>query len=271
MKKILLIIVTTAMLSSAVSAQVFKVGDTRTNLTIGVGALSADGKSDATFDQHFTMEWGMISMAEKFTVGIGFAINNNFRNIGKSAIIGNYNYTYSYLSSHRYSGSGVSNITTKTNAVRRKGTGTMACDMAIDDADALFIATLHYSPINKLDLYGIIGAGVGIMTYPVRNFGKTEGFSEYSSNGTEIGDRYGKGIYLKTYPYYYNDLDHVEWTKHKPQVVPALALYVGGTYYLTEHWGVDLQIGLLSANIKVKENGYPSSFGTFAMGASYKF
>lgn len=40
---------------------------------------------------------------------------------------------------------------------------------------------------------------------------------------------------------------------------------------LTDRWGVDAQVGLVSANIKNADKGYPNSYGVFALGASYRF
>lgn len=50
-----------------------------------------------------------------------------------------------------------------------------------------------------------------------------------------------------------------------------MATYVGATYFLTESWGIGTQFGLISANIKDKDKGYPNSYGIFAVGATYKF
>lgn len=266
MKKILLMIATTAMLSSAVSAQVFKVGDTRTNLTIGVGALSPKGNSKATFDQHFTMEWGVANIAEDFTIGAGFAINNTYHNMGVLPIVGTYDYYYLYSWRVRTSYTDTGN---KTKQVHREGYGFAEANVHRDDINAQGIVSFHFSPLNKLDVYSIAGIGIGLMNFSVVNIRNERGFAE-ANEDYESGNRLGSGSY-SYYKYSYNDLDHVKWAEYKTTVVPSFSIYVGGTYYLTEHWGVDLQIGLLSANIKVKENGYPSSFGTFAMGASYKF
>lgn len=271
MKRLLLFAVA-GLLSVSVVAQVFKVGDTRANLSIGVGSLSSSYGSAATFDQHFTMEWGVASIGDKFTIGIGFAINNNFRDLGSSSLEGQYDYSIStkydhrnYLTDYR--------LRTDYRIIHRKGTGNADCDLSADHVDLLFLATIHYSLIKNLDLYGIVGAGMGVMTYPTRNIENVSGFSERNYQGSEDGNRYGSGYYFKTYPYYYNDLDHVKWEGIEPQIVPSIAVYIGATYYFSEHWGIDLQVGLLNANFIVNEEHKFNfnSFGTFAVGATYKF
>ena len=47
-----------------------------------------------------------------------------------------------------------------------------------------------------------------------------------------------------------------------------MALYVGATYYITDNWGIDAQIGMISS---VLQKSYTNSFAIFAVGASYKF
>lgn len=277
MKRLLLFAVA-GLLSVSVVAQVFKVGDTRANLSIGVGSLSSPEASRATFDQHFTMEWGVASIGDKFTIGLGFSVNNNFRNTGSSVVFGTYDYTYSYSYSERKRGS--SNVTYTTKTQRRNGSGHVECDLLTDHVDLLFDVSFHYSPVRNLDVYGIVGAGVGVITYIVSNIGDDPyGFSSYSTfSGSEYGDyRKPSGIdfgYWRIGPYSYNDLDHVQWQdEYDATFVPSIAIYIGATYYFTEHWGVDLQVGLLNANFCVSEEDIlqASSFGTFAVGATYKF
>ena len=78
-----------------VSAQgVFGVGDKKVDFTIGVGKVRHTG---ATFDQHVNMEWGVAKIADKFTIGVGFSVNNTYGGKVVGTIAGEYDYTYNVI------------------------------------------------------------------------------------------------------------------------------------------------------------------------------
>ena len=161
---------------------------TQNNLTVGVGIVAYPDNSKVTFDQHLGMEWGIANFGDRFTLGLGFNINNTYGGTFGTEVAGEYDYTYTRTSYGR-----IYHYSTKkwetfndTKEINRKGVGT-----AEDDIDS--------------------------------------------------------------------------------KVVPAISVYVGATYMITDRWGVDAQAGLISANLKGSKKGYPNSYSVFAVGASYRF
>lgn len=249
-------------------AQAFENGDKKIDLTIGVGTVAYADKNRGTFDQHLSMEWGVATVADNFTIGVGFAINNQFGGRYESLVAGKYDYKYR-LSQYGKQYSQSKNKWERYDQSKfeqRKGVGTANADITRDDVDALFTASFHYSPMSKLDTYCTVGVGVGCMSYITSNYHNTQGFSK--ANFSEHRETKYTDSYIS---YSYNDLDHVEWVGMKSKVVPSMAFYVGATYYLTDRWGVEAQLGLIDANFKGANKGYPNSFGVFALGAAYKF
>ncbi len=220
--------------------------------------IGSDGTSTKSFDQHVGMEWGIGRIANKVTVGLGFSINNTYAPGDKTKIAGTFDYYYK-----RYLNSAVVDYDS-WNKIHRKGVGTADAKISREDINALLTVSFHYYPLPKLGVYTKIGAGVGVMNYMLGATSNEEGFEKKNVDKViETGSRY---------IYSYNDLDHVKWeTNLKSKFVPAFTAYVGVTYRLTDRWGVDAQVGLLSANIKDKDKGYPNSYSLFAIGASYKF
>ncbi len=257
MKKVFLF-VALCLVCTTISAQEFDKGDRRLDFSIGVGMIDGNGKSTTSFDQHFGMEWGVGRIANKVTVGLGFSINNTYAPGDKIKIAGTYDYYY-----NRYVNSAVMDYN-KWDKIHREGAGTADAKISREDINALLTVSFHYYPLPKLGVYTRIGVGVGVMNYIMGATSNEEGFESKNVDKTvDTGSRY---------VYSYNDLDHVKWeTPLKSKIVPALAAYVGVTYRLNDRWGVDAQVGLLSANIKDKDKGYPNSYSVFAIGASYKF
>ena len=147
----------------------------------------------------------------------------------------------------------------KTSRIHRSGMGTAEAVISREDIDAQLSASFHYAPISKLDIYAKIGAGVGVMNYIIRKIHNETGFYDKVSPG---GARH---------KYSYRDLDHVKWKDIDSRAVPAISLFVGATYYFLENWGAELQVGLLNANFKDKDKGYPHSYGICSVGVAYKF
>lgn len=238
------------------AAQEFDKGDRRIDLTLGVGVIGGKGESVTTFDQHFGMEWGIGRIGDKVTVGLGFSINNTYGSLGDTKIVGTYDYYYD-----RYVNSAVIDYN-KSDRLHREGFGTADARMTREDVNAQLTVSFHYSPVSKLDIYAKIGAGAGVMNYLIGNIHNEDGFSAKTVDKTvSTGSRY---------VYSYNDLDHVKWQGYDTKVVPAISAYAGLTYYFSQRWGVDAQVGLLSGNLKLK-NSYAATYSVFAVGATYKF
>ncbi len=258
-----------AIVAFGADAQVFDKGDRKMELTLGVGVVEKTDKTRATFDQHFTMEWGVAKFADKFTLGLGFAINNSYQPKEDMRATGVYDYTYQA----RTWGRTYSYQTKKwksfdeTQQRRRQGYGEADAKWSRDDVDALVTVSLHFSPTSKLDTYVRIGAGVGYMHFMQGDYTNYTGFKQedyYNFSSSKIHESY--------WQWSYNDLAHADWgDSSSSKVVPAIAAYVGATYQLTDRWGIEAQAGLLNANLKGKKKGYPNSYGIFALGASYRF
>lgn len=254
--------------ATSANAQEFNKGDRKADLTVGVGVVAYKDESRVTFDQHASMEWGVASVVGKFTIGVGFQVNNSYGGRFDSKVIGEYDYYYtSHTRGKVYSYKDKKwNPLNEDKEIHRKGSGTADATIAREDVDVLATVSFHYSPIKRLDTYVKVGAGVGYMTYLYGNYSNEQGFtkSDYErNNSSKITD-------TRTW-WSFNDLDHVKWSNGDSKIVPAIGVYIGATYMLTERWGLDAQIGLISANIKDADKGYPNSYGVFAMGASYKF
>ena len=102
-----------------------------------------------------------------------------------------------------------------------------------------------------------------MMNYTVGKISNEQGFSSNSHTGS-----LGQGGTVMEYSY--NDLDHVKWDKPKSKAVPAISVYAGAAYYLTDNWGVEALLGLISTNVW-NEIFYGNSYGVFAVGVTYKF
>ena len=266
MKKFVLSALALATVLGANAENVFNKGDRKATLTIGVGTVDLK-TSNATFDQHLSMEWGVMEFADKFTLGAGVAINNQYGAKMEGAVSGSYNYTYTIRNwGEEKNSHGRWAPFSNDRTVTRKGDGYAKADNAREDFDVMGTVSLHFSPMSKLDTYFTFGLGVGCMSYIVSNIHDEQNFGKANyENYTETSTRRSHVRYS------YNDLDHVKWNGMKTKACAAVAAYLGATYYVTPQIGVDMQIGLIDANVKSGSAGYPSSFGVFAVGASYKF
>ena len=267
-KSILAITLCTVMPLAATAQQVFDKGDRKADLTVGVGIVAYPDNSKVTFDQHLGMEWGIANFSDRFTLGLGFNVNNTYGGTLEGEVAGEYDYTYtrsSYGKVYRYSTKKWETFN-DTKEIRREGVGTADADISREDINAQITVALHFSPMKRLDTYAKIGAGVGYMHWMVSNLHNEEGFKS-----ADVNERNKNDMYDTTDRYKYNDLDHVEWSGFDSKVVPAISVYVGATYMLTDRWGIDAQAGLISANLKGSKKGYPNSYSVFAVGTSYRF
>ena len=264
MKK-LIVLSTLLAFTLGINAQnLFDKGSTRVNFSIGVGAARFYG---ATFDQHVNMEWGVAKIADNFSIGVGFSVNNSYGGKFESLLFGEYEYTYTKKYTTKKKNAHNRWVqSTENKEIKREGYGTAKANLAREDFNAMVTASFHYSPIKKLDTYAIVGLGVGCKTYVANNFKNIEGLKEANVENKQILDNNERKSWIS---YKYDDLDHVEWNTPKAKAAAAMALYVGATYYITDNWGVVAQVGMISSNLEGKH--YPNSFGIFAVGASYKF
>jgi hypothetical protein len=250
----------------AMSAQAFDVGDQKAGISIGLGIVSTD-KTRATFDQHLNMEWGVANIADRFTLGVGFAVNNAYGAKFSSVAQGSFDYEYTRVISTREKNDHNRWVTSSDSQdIRRKGSGIASCDEAIEDINAMATISMHFSPTSRLDTYAKFGVGVGVKSSVLSNFHDESGFEEADYEKT-----YTYSNRESTTTFSYKDLDHVTWEGRSAKVAPAFAFYIGATYYITSNWGIDAQLGLVSSNIKVSDTGKASSYSLIALGASYKF
>lgn len=251
----------------AATAQEFDIGTRKASLSIGVGTVKWADKGRTTFDQHLNMEWGVARVANDFTIGVGFAVNNAYGGSCETYASGSYNYKYNvsyYVKTLNSQNRWVASSETETRV--RKGSGIAKCDEAVEHYNAMATASIHYSPMSQLDTYAKFGLGVGGMSFVLSNYHDESGFGKSDIDYTlETSKR------IDHTKFSYNDLDHVEWDGLKTKIVPAVAFYVGATYYITNNWGVDAQFGLVSSNLKGAKRGYPSSYSIIAIGAAYNF
>lgn len=241
---------------------IFEVGDKKVDFTIGVGAIRYADHTRATFDQHMNLEWGVTKLGERVTLGVGFAVNNNYGGRFESIISGKYDYKYTQTTSTTATGANSQSLVTKKEEVSRQGYGTANADITRDDINAMATVSFHFSPMKKLDTYVKVGLGIGFESYVIDNICGIEGFSAANENKLV-----GNNI---TVQYRYNDLDHTNWNEYDPKVTAAVAAYIGATYFFNEEWGLDAQVGMVSANLSNKSKN-ANAFGLFALGVAYKF
>lgn len=252
------------LLSLAANAQEFNTGDLTASVTLGVGAQD-DSASHALFDQHLSLECGVKTFGQ-FTIGVGLAINNAYGAVHDGFAMGTYDYTYTKTVTTRTKNDHNRWVTSTESTIEsRDGYGGADCKVATDHYNLMVMASLHYSPMSRLDTYVRCGLGIGGMSSMLSDFKNEEGFSERNYEHTSSGSSRET-----TTKFSYRDLDHVKWEGYSTKVTPAFALYLGATYYLTQHWGVDAQFGIISSNFAMGGN-YSDSFSILAVGATYRF
>lgn len=267
MKKLIFILIASLAPVLSMSAQVFQQGDRKVSLTAGIGVISFKDKARATFDQHLSVEWGVMSLGDKLTLGAGLTLNNAWGGQTEGTRLGTYDYNYSVSKTTYKKEKGKwKRVGSETTSHHREGNGTAVVDCSREDVNLQLNAALHYAVNSRLDTYAKVGVGAGIMTYIMSNPRDMQGFSKNVTNKKNSETNMGFDMV-----YSYNDLDHVEWAGAKTKVVPAFSVFLGATYMLNDRWGVDAQAGLVSAQIKGADKGYPNSYGVFAVGATYKF
>lgn len=240
---------------SAHAAETPKKGELTVDAGIGAGIVDYN-ESKALFTQRVGAEWVVAPkfISNKFTLAAGVYINNGYGAGVDTKVSGKYDYTYSIKSVSKRTG------TTYQNT-RRSGFGTADVNMKREDLNLLPTISLRYHANPRLDAYLSIGVGVGMMHTLMGEKKNVTGFHEDSYSHT---DRNGT-----TRSYRYNDLDHADWGDATfTKVTAAIATYIGARYFVTDNWGINAQLGLVSANLK---KSCAHSFNLFSLGASYKF
>ncbi len=261
MKKLL---ISLAALSCILASNAQQTSEINTNvmdgLTIdaGIGAGSVYTKSKAMFTQRIGAEWNMLPtfLTDGVSLSVGFYINNNCGGGYDTRTVGTYDYYYKIYSKSNRTGQ-----TTSTDH-RRQGYGTADVRLSRDDISFMPTASLRYQITNKLEAYLSLGMGLSIMnTYT----GKVSNATGFESDNVINKSDYG----AVALTYKYNDLDHVKWADLTwTKASFAVATYIGARYFITDNWGINAQLGLISANVR-KSVG--NSYNVFSIGASYRF
>lgn len=255
MKRILFCISCT-LFSLTSNAQIFNAKDCIMDLSAGVGTIKDRG---ATFDQHFSMDWGIATIGDIVTVGLGFSVNNYYGATISGIVTGSYDYYYTIRThySNNVMGTG-----TTTQQKHRNADCYADAKISQEDVNAQFVASFHYSPIDKLDVYVKIGAGISCLNSIVSNIHNEQNLQKADhDNTTPSGTRT---------TYSYNDYEHVKWNGYGTTIGLAMSGYAGASWWFTEKWGATAKIGMISSNIILK-SGSGVSCSIFAVGIAHKF
>lgn len=232
-----------------------KKGELTVDAGIGVGMVGYK-ESKTLFTQRIGAEWVIVPkfMNDDFTLAAGVYINNGYGAGFYTKAAGTYDYEYSIKVVSKRTG-------ISYNRQHRSGFGTADVNIKREDINLLPTISLRYHVNSSLDAYLSIGIGVGMMHSIMGKKSNIHGFDKQNYHHTDnIGT---------TRSYSYNDLDHVDWGNSSfTKFTPALGTYIGARYTITESWGINAQVGLISANLK---KSYGHSYNLFSFGASYKF
>lgn len=239
---------------------------------IGVGAITNSGGPDkAMFTQRIAFEYiikdDLRIFGQPFSIGVGLAIDNGVS--GKTdrvQIIGNYDYSYNSVNYgwRRDPTTGLRTTVSEKETIERKGYGTAYTRFRRDDISFLPQASLHCSPIDRLDTYLNIGIGVAVLNHFSTGLTDLKGFSEKSFSQTMKNDNEDV-----TTAYSFNDLDHTQWEgRRATEASFAMAVNIGARYWITPRWAANIQAGMVSGALR---NGWDNSYNFLSVGASLKF
>ncbi len=256
-------LISMAILSTAIGVNAQQISamnkDIKNGLTIdvGIGVGSVYSNPKGMFTQRIGAEWNILPrfLANDISMAVGFYVNNNYGGGIDVHTVGTYDYSYTV-----FSNSDIYGVT--SNRYRRQGSGSADVRVRRDDISFLPTVSLRYHCTDKLEAYISLGVGLSLMNSMTGSYINSTGFS--SAN---VVNQPNSGTASLTYNY--NDLDHVKWSDTSwTKASPAVSAYLGARYFFTEHWGINAQLGLISANIK-KSVG--NSYNVFSIGASYRF
>lgn len=265
MKKSLFFVLATVLTMNAFG-QTFKKGSRVVNAGIGIGVIKNSGP---TFTQKIGAEWGVMSVGNKGTIGLGCALYNAYGGTSEGRVVGTYDYTvkttrttYKKNSHNRWvlsSGPGAD--------LHRKGSGTADAKFAREDLKAMASCSFHYSFTEKLEAYGTFGLGIALINGLCGHFDNYEGF-EQKTQKSDINTSIKKEQFSIIYSY--NDIDHVDLSKFAYHKVGfACGMSAGVSYSLTDKFGAFGEVGLVSGAFKGKK--YAKGLDVFTMGVTYKF
>lgn len=257
MKKLLLPL---AILSCVFASNAQINNDVQNGLTIdvGIGAGSVYTNSKAMFTQRIGAEWNILPtfLTDGVSLAVGFYINNNCGGGYDTRTVGTYDYYYKIYSKSNRTGQ-----TTSTNQ-HRQGYGTADVRLSRDDISFLPTASLRYQITDKLEAYLSFGMGLSIMNAYTGEVSNATGFDK-----ANVVNKSDYGAVALTYKY--DDLEHVKWANLTwTKASFSVATYIGARYFFTDNWGVNAQIGLISANVR---RSVGNSYNVFSVGATYRF
>lgn len=258
-----------------VLAQTFQKGDIVADVNLGIGiartsesSFNNNDKFDnekvnkIIFTQRIGLEFGVCNFSDKASLGVGFSFINGVFS-ANSLVGGKYNYDYEINRYHRITNHN-RNVWEcyQTEMVNRNGVGTALAKATYDDLSLMARVAFHYKFIDRLDAYAGLGFGIARLNNNYSDFSHEEGFSSghRTLNRENKTDRY-------QFVYDYNDLDHVEWDGGNTASRFAVAAYIGARYYIADHYGVNVEIGLPALTLKKRFNNYD----ILSVGFSYKF
>lgn len=274
-KTISSLLVLGAMLSGApaASAQTLTKGDILADFGVGVGVIKGPD-SKATFTQRLGGEYifrdDLSLFGRDFKLGLGLAVTNSFCRPGDMLVAGMYNYDYNIIRSGMTIVDGERHLYTNVSTQNRAGTGLAVARQTRSDLTFLPQATIHYEPVEGIDVYATLGVGLGLMNYssgektPVESQGFTGfGGADYS----ERTDLPGGGF--ETVTVRYDDMANTTWfNDRKTDAAFAMAIYAGVRYWFTPRFAANLQVGMVSGAIK---KSWGSNYDLCTIGASWKF
>lgn len=264
MKKYIFLAIAT-LLATSTKGQTFEEGSCIVNAGIGVGVIKDCGP---TFTQKVGIEWGVKSIGQRGTLGLGVALTNAYGGITESKVYGTYDYNvktimykYQQNSHNRWT------MTSYEGAkIHRFGAGTADAKFAREDLKALALGSYHHAITDNLEAYGTFGLGIALINGMCGHYDNYDGFEEKVAKNT-INQNKKEVQYSLTYKY--NDLDHAKFagtTFHK--VTFACALSVGARYSLTSKIAAFGEIGLVSGAFRGDK--YAKGLDVFTLGVTYK-
>lgn len=278
MKKMLLAVAVLAVVTGA-DAQTFRKGDIVVDANIGIGVahdrndinnptnnnpvnIQSDKSNRITFTQRIGAEFGVWDINDNMGLGIGIDFQNAM-GATNHYVTGTYNYDYVLTTYDRVVNSNRpgTQYTSSTSTKNRSGFGGAMARAQITDFNLTLRAVYHIQLINNLDTYAGVGFGVARVKYNYSDLDPLIGFSSESRMFDSKSDA------IVQFAYSYNDLDHVVWQDDNAQGRFAFGLFLGGRYYLNDHWAVNAELGL---PVMTYKKDY-SHYNVFSVGASYKF
>ena len=252
-------------------SQSFRKGDMVADFGVGVGIsqltpneLVSDNTTKMIFSQKISFEVGILNFGDKSSLGFGVSLNNACGAAHENVISGSYDYSYTISRYHYIQNKGGRYLWElyDRDVANRKGIGSAKAKTIVNDFNVMLKIAYHREIINKLDTYVSIGFGMSGYKYFYSNYTDLNGFSSKSS----VFDSKRKDISYQS-SYSYDDLSHVEWQQGAMQGRFAIGAYIGARYYITDHWGVNVETGLVSVSLKKDLN----DFNIISVGTSYKF